>query len=251
MIRWRRSTTLLCHPELEGARSAGTKAVSITAGICTTSPFLFGGPCERSTPFPLRPYEFAIFRTAEIPFARCSHKYFSLNFSSHKTCYKFFAIPIAYRGYDGCPSHHRFPQAKLIFPLDLPKKHQPLSFLVTISLEFPVSSLIPFSTFSQMFLLLHFLLLQKLLEGFWRDSSDSSIRTLPISWPLNNSLLSFLEHVSVFSTQNWGWNMQRHLETCLTRFIFSLTSSILIIMTFVHIHTPTSLLPKKTIANKY
>jgi hypothetical protein len=30
-------------------------------------------------------------------------------------------------GYNGCPSHHRFPQAKLIFPLDLPNKHQPFS----------------------------------------------------------------------------------------------------------------------------
>jgi hypothetical protein len=29
----------------------------------------------------LRPYEFLIFRTTEIPFARCSHKYFSLNLS--------------------------------------------------------------------------------------------------------------------------------------------------------------------------
>jgi hypothetical protein len=28
---------LLCHPELEGAFSAGTKGVSITAGICITS----------------------------------------------------------------------------------------------------------------------------------------------------------------------------------------------------------------------
>jgi hypothetical protein len=53
-----------------------------------------------------------------------------------------------------------------------------------------------------MFLLLHFLLRQKLLEGFCRDSSDCSIRALPISWPM------------------------------------------LIIMTFVHIHTPTFLLLK-------
>ncbi len=52
---------------------------------------------------------------------------FLLTFCSHKTCYKSFAIPIAYKGYDGCPSHHKFPQAKLKFPLDLPKKHQPLS----------------------------------------------------------------------------------------------------------------------------
>jgi hypothetical protein len=80
--RLRRSTTLLCHPELEGAFSAETKGVSITAGKCTTSLFLFRGPCERSTPstpFPLRPSELPIFRTTEIPFAHCSHKYFSLN----------------------------------------------------------------------------------------------------------------------------------------------------------------------------
>ncbi len=79
IIRLRRSTTLLCHPELEGAFSARSKGVSITAGKCTTSLFLFGGPCERSTPFPLRPYELPIFRTTEITFAHCSHKYFSLN----------------------------------------------------------------------------------------------------------------------------------------------------------------------------
>ncbi len=52
---------------------------------------------------------------------------FLLTFCSHKTCYKSFAIPITYTGYDGCPTHHRFPQAKLIFPLYLPTKHQPLS----------------------------------------------------------------------------------------------------------------------------
>jgi hypothetical protein len=124
---------------------------------------------------------------------------FLLTFCSHKTCYKSFAIPIAYTGYDGCPSHHRFPQAKLIFPLDLPKKHEPLS-----SSRSPWnshSSLTPFRLFLQMFLL-HFLLAQKLLEGFCRDSSDSSIRPLPISRPLNNSLLSFVEHISLFSTHN-------------------------------------------------
>jgi len=77
--RLRRSTTLLCHPELEGAFSLGTKGVSITAGICTTSFFLIGGCCERSTPFRLRSCEFPIFRTPKIPFAHCSHKYFSLN----------------------------------------------------------------------------------------------------------------------------------------------------------------------------
>jgi hypothetical protein len=55
IIKLRRSTTLRCHPELEGAFSAGTTGVSVAAGIRTTSLFLFGGPCERSTPFPLRP----------------------------------------------------------------------------------------------------------------------------------------------------------------------------------------------------
>jgi hypothetical protein len=70
IISLRRSPTLLCHPELEEAFSAG---------VHTTSLFLFGGPCERSTPFRLRPYEFPIFRTSEIPFVHCSHKYFSLN----------------------------------------------------------------------------------------------------------------------------------------------------------------------------
>ncbi len=74
-----------------------------------------------------------------------------------------------------------------------------------------------------MFLLLHFLLAQKLLEGLWRDSPDSSIRALTISWALKYSLLSFLEHMSLFSTHNnWGWNMQGQLESCQTRFTFSL-----------------------------
>jgi hypothetical protein len=77
IIRSRRSTTLLCHPELEGAFSAGTKGVSIPAGIRTTSLFFSGGPCERSTPFLLRPSEFPLFRTTEIPFAHSSHKFFS------------------------------------------------------------------------------------------------------------------------------------------------------------------------------
>jgi hypothetical protein len=147
IIRLRRSTTLLWHPELEGVFSGGT---SITAGIHTTSLFGFGGPFERSSPFRLRPYELLIFLTTEIPFAHCSHKYFFLTFWSHKTCYKSFAIPIAYTGYDGCPSHHRSPQAKLICPLDLARKHQKTStaFLFTNSLEFSHSFLlIPFSTF--------------------------------------------------------------------------------------------------------
>ncbi len=148
MIRSRRSTTSLWHPELEGAFSAGTKVVSITAGIRATFLFLFGGSHERSTPFPLRPNEFSTLRSTEILFAHCSHE----------TCYKSFAIPIAYIGFDGCPSHHRFPQAKLIFPLDLPKKHQPLSSSRWNSLEFSHSSLTPFQLFLQMFLFLHFLL---------------------------------------------------------------------------------------------
>jgi hypothetical protein len=71
---------------------------------------------------------------------------FLLAFWSHKTCYKSFAIPIAYTGYDGCPSHHRFPQAKLIFPLDLPKKTS-TPFLFTISLEFSHFFSHSFSTF--------------------------------------------------------------------------------------------------------
>jgi hypothetical protein len=123
---------------------------------------------------------------------------FLITFWCHKTCYKSFAIPLAYTGYDGCPSHHRFLQAKLIFPLDIPKKHQP--FYSSRSPWISHTSLTPFGLFLQMFLLLHFLLAQKLLEGFCRDSS---IRALPISsWPLNNSLLSFLEHLSLFSTHN-------------------------------------------------
>jgi hypothetical protein len=77
MISSRRSTISLCHPELEGAFSAGTKGVSITAGVRTTSLFLFGGLCERSTPFCLRPFELLIFHTTEIPFAHCSYKYSS------------------------------------------------------------------------------------------------------------------------------------------------------------------------------
>jgi len=75
IIRLRRSTTVLCHLELEGVFSVGTKGVSITAGIRTTSLVLFGGPSERSTPFRLRPYEFPILCTTEIPFAHCSQKY--------------------------------------------------------------------------------------------------------------------------------------------------------------------------------
>jgi len=150
---------------------------------------------------------------------------------------------MAYTGYDACPSHHRFPQADL-YTRSLQKTSTP--FLFTISLKFSQSSLTPFRLFFQMFLLPHFLLAQKLLEGLCRDSSDSSIRALPMSWPLNKSLLSFVEEMSLFSAHNWGWSMQRHLETCQTRFTFSplASSIIIIIMTFVHIHTLNFLLPK-------
>ncbi len=122
---------------------------------------------------------------------------FLLTFCSHKTCYKSFGIPIAYTRYDGCPSHHRFLQAKLIFPLDLPKKHQPLS-----SSRSPWNShslfLLLFRLFSQMFLLLHFLLHQKLLEGICQDSSDCSIRALLISWPMLISMTLVHIHTLTF-----------------------------------------------------
>jgi len=49
-------------------------------------------------------------------------------------------------------------------------------------------------------------------KGFACDSSDCSIRALPIfSWPLNTSLLSFVEHMALFSTHNWRWNRQCQL----------------------------------------
>jgi hypothetical protein len=146
---------------------------------------------------------------------------FLLTFWSHKTCHKSFAIPITYTGYDGCPSRHRFPQAKLIFPLDLPTTHQPLSSSRSPWNSHTLLSLL-FHFSCRCFFFLHFLRAQKLLEGFCRDSSESSKCALPISWPLNNSLLSFVEHVSLFSIHNWGWNMQCQLETCQTRFTFSL-----------------------------
>ncbi len=104
LIRLIRIPTSLCHPEHEGAFSAG---------VCTSSLFLFDGPCERSTPFRLRLYEFPIVRTTEIPLITALKYSFLLTFCSHKTCYKSFAIPMAYTGYDGCPSHEKFPQAKL------------------------------------------------------------------------------------------------------------------------------------------
>jgi hypothetical protein len=126
---------------------------------------------------------------------------FLLTFCSHITCYKSFAIPIAYTGYDGCPSHHRFPQAKLIFPLHLSKEIS-TRFLFRISLKFSHSALTPFRLFLQMFPLLHFLLAQKLLEGFSCDSSDCRISALPISSLVKISLLSFVERMSLFSTHN-------------------------------------------------
>jgi hypothetical protein len=46
IIRLRRRTTLLCHPELEGAFSAGTRGVSMVAGICTIS---FHGKAQEKT----------------------------------------------------------------------------------------------------------------------------------------------------------------------------------------------------------
>ncbi len=118
-------------------------------------------------------------------------------------------------------------------------------FLFTISLEFPLSSLTPFSTF----------LTDVSSSSFSPPPETSrrvllwlfrlcSIRTSPISWRLKNSLISFLQHTLLFSTHNWGWNMQCQLETCQRCFTFSLASSLIIIMTFVHIHTPAFLLPK-------
>jgi hypothetical protein len=67
-----------------------------------------------------------------------------LTFCSHKTCNKSFAISIAYTGYDGCPSHDRCLQAKLIFALDLSNKHHPLSSSTS---PLPLSSRTSFSTF--------------------------------------------------------------------------------------------------------
>jgi len=69
---------------------------------------------------------FPYFTLPKFPLLAAFINIFLLSFWFHKTCYKSFAIPMAYTGYDGCPSHHRFLQAKLIFPLDLSKKHQPL-----------------------------------------------------------------------------------------------------------------------------
>jgi hypothetical protein len=148
----------------------------------------------------------------------------------------------------GCPSHRRFQQAKLIFPLDLSKKHQLLS-----SSRSPWNShsviFLPFRLFSQMFVL-HFLLPQKLREGFCRDSWDSSIRALPISWPLNNSFTFLLEHMFLFSTHYWGWNMQCHLETCQTRFTFSLWPPPLLSSWLLFTSTHRPFFYQKTIAEK-
>jgi hypothetical protein len=102
----------------------------------------------------------------------------------------------------------------------------------------------------QMFLFLHFLRAHKLQEGFCHDSSDSSRCALPISWPLNNSLLSFVEHMSLFSTHNWGWSMQQHLETCETRFTFSLWPPPLLSSWLLFTSTHRPLFYQKTIAEK-
>ncbi len=49
---------------------------------------------------------------------------FLFTFRSQKILLQILCHPKSiHRGYDGCPSHHRFPQAKLIFPLNLPKKN--------------------------------------------------------------------------------------------------------------------------------
>jgi hypothetical protein len=49
-----------------------------------------------------------------------------------------------------------------------------------------------------MFLLLHFLLHQKLLEGICQDSSDCSIRALLISWPMLISMTLVHIHTLTF-----------------------------------------------------
>ncbi len=156
---------------------------------------------------------------------------------------------MTYTGYDGCPSRHRFPQADLY--TNLSKKKTSTPFLFTISLKFSQSSLTLFRVFFQMFLLPHFLLAQKLLEGFWRDFSDSSRRVLPISWSLNKSLLSCLQHMSLFSTHNWRWKMQCELETCQTRFTFSLWPPPLLSSWLLFSSTPhRTFFYQKTIAEK-
>ncbi len=119
IIRLRRSTTLLCHLELEGAFSAGTKGVSIAAGSAQHLSFFLKTIVEDQLLFAL-PY----FAQLKFLLLTALINVFLLTFCSRKTCYKSFAIPIACTGYDGCPSHHRSPQAKLIFPLDLARKHQ-------------------------------------------------------------------------------------------------------------------------------
>jgi hypothetical protein len=72
IIKLRRSATMLYHPELEGAFSAGTKGVSITALL-----------------------KFLLLTALT--------NIFLLSFCSQKTCYNSFAIPKAYTGYEGCP----------------------------------------------------------------------------------------------------------------------------------------------------
>jgi hypothetical protein len=67
---------------------------------------------------------------------------------------------------------------------------------------------------------------------------------------LTNSLLSFLEHMSLFSTHNWRWSMQRHLETCQTRFTFSLWPPPLLSLWLLFTSTHRPLFYQKTMARK-
>jgi hypothetical protein len=107
---------------------------------------------------------FPYFTLPKFPLLVAFINIFLLSFWSHKTCYKSFAIPIAYTGYDGCPSHYRFPQAKLIFPLDLSKKinpfscHNPPGIPTFFSYSFPTFFFYSFPTFFLLFLS-HFFLL--------------------------------------------------------------------------------------------
>jgi hypothetical protein len=56
--------------------------------------------------------------------------------------------------------------------------------------------------------------------------------------------------VSLFSTHNWGWNMQGHLETCLTRFTFSLWPSPFLSSSLLFTSThPPLLYPKNWVIN--
>jgi hypothetical protein len=59
-----------------------------------------------------------------------------------------------------------------------------------------------------------------------------------------------VEHMSLFSTHNWGWSMQRHLETCETRFIFSLWPPPVLSSWLLFTSTHRPLFYQKTIAEK-